>query len=361
MPERLYMGVDPRRDHRFGVPRPDLSESLGTPNACTGCHKNKPSSWARVELDKARGGPTKRKSFAAALARARSGQPLRAELVGIAIDPELAGIVRATVILQFAGDPSPAITQTLGTLVDDKDPIVRRAVAEVVTQAPSPDRLAIAVPLVTDPVRSVRIHAASAFLGQNLSGWPPKHRKKLTAAIAELRAARLASAHRPESMVDLALLAQLDGNPTEAERLLRAAIAAQSYFAPGHLNLADLYRSLNRDKEAAAVLEAALDDVADKAVVLHALGLTYIRLEQTENALEHLRAAADTAPGVPRYRYVYAVALFDTGQQKQGIAELKRLRNGFPRDTQILMTLISFLERSGDTATANELKQALPK
>ena len=32
------MVVDPRRDHSFRVPRPDLSVKLGTPNACTGCH-----------------------------------------------------------------------------------------------------------------------------------------------------------------------------------------------------------------------------------------------------------------------------------------------------------------------------------
>lgn len=38
MPTTHYMVVDPRRDHSFRVPRPDLSVKLGTPNACTGCH-----------------------------------------------------------------------------------------------------------------------------------------------------------------------------------------------------------------------------------------------------------------------------------------------------------------------------------
>lgn len=38
MPATTYMAVDPRRDHSFRVPRPDLSVSLGTPNACTACH-----------------------------------------------------------------------------------------------------------------------------------------------------------------------------------------------------------------------------------------------------------------------------------------------------------------------------------
>ncbi|MGZ9112520.1 MAG: cytochrome c3 family protein [Rhodoplanes sp.] len=34
MPVRNYMVVDPRHDHSFRVPRPDLSAKLGTPNAC---------------------------------------------------------------------------------------------------------------------------------------------------------------------------------------------------------------------------------------------------------------------------------------------------------------------------------------
>ncbi len=38
MPATTYMMVDARRDHSFRVPRPDLSVSLGTPNACTACH-----------------------------------------------------------------------------------------------------------------------------------------------------------------------------------------------------------------------------------------------------------------------------------------------------------------------------------
>ena len=40
MPAKTYMVVDPRRDHSFRIPRPDLSVKLGTPNACTGCHDN---------------------------------------------------------------------------------------------------------------------------------------------------------------------------------------------------------------------------------------------------------------------------------------------------------------------------------
>ena len=38
MPATTYMDVDPRRDHSFRIPRPDLSIHFGTPNACVACH-----------------------------------------------------------------------------------------------------------------------------------------------------------------------------------------------------------------------------------------------------------------------------------------------------------------------------------
>ena len=50
MPERTYMVVDARRDHSFRIPRPDLSVSLGTPNACTGCHTDKDAAWAAATV-----------------------------------------------------------------------------------------------------------------------------------------------------------------------------------------------------------------------------------------------------------------------------------------------------------------------
>ncbi len=51
MPSRTYMVVDPRRDHSMRVPRPDLTVSLGTPNACNGCHADRSARWAADTVD----------------------------------------------------------------------------------------------------------------------------------------------------------------------------------------------------------------------------------------------------------------------------------------------------------------------
>ena len=38
--ERVYMGVDWRRDRSFRIPRPDLGPVPGSPDACTDCHRD---------------------------------------------------------------------------------------------------------------------------------------------------------------------------------------------------------------------------------------------------------------------------------------------------------------------------------
>ena len=38
MPTQTYMILDPRRDHSFSIPRPDLTLEWATPNACAQCH-----------------------------------------------------------------------------------------------------------------------------------------------------------------------------------------------------------------------------------------------------------------------------------------------------------------------------------
>ena len=50
MPSKAYMVVDDRRDHSIRVPRPDLSLSIGAPDACTKCHADKTADWAAQKI-----------------------------------------------------------------------------------------------------------------------------------------------------------------------------------------------------------------------------------------------------------------------------------------------------------------------
>ncbi|MGA8051250.1 MAG: multiheme c-type cytochrome, partial [Burkholderiales bacterium] len=98
MPTTTYMVIDPRRDHSMRVPRPDLSASLGTPNACNGCHRDKDAQWAEAALQKRYGHPSRGfQQFAHAFDAAERGAAQAGpELVALVNDPAQPAIVRAT-------------------------------------------------------------------------------------------------------------------------------------------------------------------------------------------------------------------------------------------------------------------------
>ncbi len=75
MPPRTYMVVDPRHDHSMRIPRPDLSVTLGTPNACNNCHEDKDAEWAAAQVKTWYGAaPTGFQAYAEAFARCLAGQ-----------------------------------------------------------------------------------------------------------------------------------------------------------------------------------------------------------------------------------------------------------------------------------------------
>ncbi|MEN8160455.1 MAG: multiheme c-type cytochrome, partial [Myxococcota bacterium] len=119
MPARTYMVIDERRDHSFRVPRPDLSVSLGTPNACTDCHGERPARWAADAVaawfpDGRTGTPHYGEAFDAGRRRAPGATQA---LAGVARDARQPVLVRATVLSLLdarAGGPAPdAIAQGL--------------------------------------------------------------------------------------------------------------------------------------------------------------------------------------------------------------------------------------------------------
>jgi hypothetical protein len=112
MPQRLYMGVDWRADHSLRVPRPDLTASLGVPNACsqTGCHSDKPLRYV-LDAQVKWYGLARKPHYGTILAAGREGRPeARAELLRLATDPLHAAVVRSTALTLLTRYPSDETT-----------------------------------------------------------------------------------------------------------------------------------------------------------------------------------------------------------------------------------------------------------
>ena len=87
----------------------------------------------------------------------------------------------------------------------------------------------------------------------------------MTAALEEVVAAETVNADRPESNLNLGLLAASAGEPQVAEVAYRQAILLDRSFVPAYANLADLYRAQDRESDAESTLQAGLAAVPDSA------------------------------------------------------------------------------------------------
>jgi predicted CXXCH cytochrome family protein len=323
MPATVYMEVDPRRDHSFRIPRPDLAALLGFPEPCTGCHADRTPDWAANEI-RARSGPDAldRPSFAAALEAAREGRPGAGDaLARLALDPEQPGIARATALsLLDASVPGAREAWRAGTR--DPDPLVRRGALEGLQQAPFPERLALAPPLLDDPRRDVRMEAASTLNPVPRPALSPDQRRRLDTALGAHDSLLALHGDRGELHTGAGFRHAERGELEEAEAAYREAIRVDPDYVPAAVNLADLLGRQGREDEAEAVLREALVRTPIQADLHHALGLSLVRQRRYEEAEMELREAARLAPRRARYVFVHAVALEALGRLDEARAVL---------------------------------------
>jgi predicted CXXCH cytochrome family protein len=365
-PSKTYMVVDPRRDHSFRVPRPDLSAALGVPNACTGCHAERSAEWAAdviAEWYAPTGAGEELGSevhYGIPLAAAREGRPLGIEaLPRLVDDSELPAIVRATAADLLVRHPSPPSLLATARALGDADPLVRAAAVRGM-EAVEPDRrLNLVAPLLTDAVRAVRIEAGRVLAPLPPEVLTPAQRVELDRAIGEYVDAQMANADHPSAHVNLALLEANRRNLAAAERELQTAIRLGPHYVPAYVNLTDVYRVQGRDGEGEALLREALALLPGEAALHHTLGLVYARLERWDEALAELSLAVEAAPENARFAFVYGIALNSAGRSAEALDLLRASLERVPWDRDSLIGLATIHRDRGELGAALEYARRL--
>jgi predicted CXXCH cytochrome family protein len=354
MPTRTYMVVDARRDHSIRIPRPDLSMKLGTPNACTNCHIDKPAQWALDSVDKWYGRtPAGFQRFAQTLHAGSVGAPdAQQSLERLVADGGQPAIARATALSLLANFAPPPTDAAVLAGVRDDWALVRRAAAHALSNTDPASSANALAPLLGDPVRVVRIEAAEVLAGLPAANLPANVAAALNGATDEYISSQQLNADRPEAHMNLGLLYARENRLDKAEQELKTSLLLDPSFAPGAVNLADLYRAQHRDDEGERVLKDAFNRSPNDASLEHALGLLMVRQKREAQALEFLGAATRDEPGNARYAYVYAIALNDAGKTAAAIEALESSVKTHPYDRDSLTALVNFLEQSGDSAKA---------
>ena len=301
MPEQPYMVIDERADHSLRVPRPDLSQTLGTPNACSqgGCHDDRPLSWS-VDAFTKWYGQAKKPHYGPTLAAGREGRPEALDdLVRLAGDELYPAIVRATALSLLGRYPGEESTRAFAVALADPEALLRHtAVNSFVASSPE-ELVELVAPLLFDPMRAVRLQAAVQLADAPDQLLKPYQREALADTLAEYRKAMEHSLDFAFAGHNLGNLAARLGDAAEAERYYRAAVSIDDLFYPAKANLAVLLNARGQNDEAEAVLRSILDAYPEEHEVAYSLGLLLAEMGRYVEAESYLARAAAGMPDHP--------------------------------------------------------------
>ena len=359
MPAALFMAVDARREHAFRVPRPDRSEQLGAPDACSSCHTSRTPAWAAAQIE-AWFGPERPAGYRypEALWAARALRPeARERLLDLIGDAREPAIARATALRELEPHLDAGALPALEAGLADRDPLVRMAAAQAVAAIPPELRPGLLAASLSDGSAAVRLEAARSLAGAG-ARLSAEDRDALARGLSALRAAARRNADRPEAQLALAELAAAQGRLEDARRRAEEALRLDPASVPAAVNLADLHRQRGRDDLAGQVLLAALEREPGSAELHYSLGLLRVRERRYPEAGQ-LLARADDLAGDGRFAYAHGLFLAERGRAAAAFPVLEAGLERRPGDRALLVALATLERDRGDRPAARRYAERL--
>lgn len=361
MPETTYMQVDPRRDHSLRIPRPDLSDTLGTPNACTQCHQDQTNQWAASSLAKFlsdKKGST-RLHFSDLLAQANvNSQERQTALLRIAGDEQWPGVVRAGAFSQLSNSPSQAVVeQSIGQL-SHADPLIRRGALAVFERLSLGQRVEFLSDylerLLSDDALAVRLEATRLLLGVSSESLTVAQQALFDQSVTAYADYLALQQDTPEGLLKQAEFLSATQEPNKALAVLEKAYRLEPNLPTVALNLADFYRAYGREEEAKVVLQKLLAFASNQSQAHFALGLLWVRQKSYQAAEEALAQAVAITPTELYWQMVFALALEKNGKLAQSISVLQAILTQDPNYIQALQLLVGYYQRTNQPQKAIE-------
>lgn len=343
MPETSYMVVDPRRDHSFQIPRPELTISLGIPNACNGCHqdpeKGETPEWAAQKVEEWYGKKSERRPhFAYAFQAAKEGDPRSiAGLLELLRATGNSGQVRGSAVLLLSRFGDEAARAGVLSALEDDDPLVRVATARAVRNLPHDlayvDRVKT---LLRDPNRAARVEVVPWLANFRDRSLGADYDRLLKKAIDEYIASQEVVADRAGSHVNLAVLYLALNQPQKAATQYQHAIRINPEFLPARNNLGLLYADLGRFGQAEEVFREALEIDPDFLPALDNLARLHYRQGNLARAESLFNELVEKAPEDGEVRFSLGLLLAEIpGRMEDAAAQLSEAARLMPQNARV--------------------------
>lgn len=347
------MIVDPRRDHSFQSPRPDLTMSMGVPNACNDCHTEESPEWAYDWIVQWYG-PDRYNDphFAPIIAAGREGRPeAETELIDLALDRDRPGIIRATAVSLLRQYRTQAARDTAAALLDDDQVLVRIEAVRLLDSQPDERLVERVSPRLEDQFRGVRIEAARTLAVNVPHQFTDRTRPEQSAfwnALEEYKTGLRENADQPEAHLNVGVLHESFNRPEQAEQAYRIGLKLDQANVPLLNNLAVLLSRRGENVEAEALLRKAVELEPQVGDLHYSLGLLVAEdPRRLPEAVRHLAQAATLMPEHARVRYNLGLALQYLQQDREAEQMLLRAYQLERDNEQFLVALMQFYGQRG--------------
>jgi predicted CXXCH cytochrome family protein len=344
MPQTTYMARDPRRDHGFTIPDPQLTKELGIPNSCNRCHTDQSADWAISWTQEWYGNKMERptRERARLISRARAGDPTVTQPILDFYKSEPNAAWRASLIAMLDGrEQAPSVQEFLVGALADASPLVRTAaVRGLQNQRPEVLRKALA-----DPSRSVHLSASWQLL-MDRQPIPAAERKEIDSYL-------LNSSDQAGGAFSQARLAAVENRLPDLERWSEIAVVRDPSSGMFQ-QVAQLFYQTGQLSKAKASFDRALAAEPGSAPVAYSLALLEAELGNSKRSMELLRSTVSIDPAFARAWYNLGLAEAEYGDLNASASALQKAVALSPTDPDPAFALATIYLRLKDLPQAAE-------
>ncbi len=361
MPGRKYMVIDYRPDHSLRIPRPDLSEKIGSPNACSRCHIDKTDRWSEEWITKWYG-PGRKRHYGTIIEAGRNRNPdAYNDLLHLALDTLYPVNVRATALNLLNAYPAGETTRAFEISLMDDESLIRRTAIENLNIRDAKEKARLLSPLLYDPVKAVRIQAASDLAGEPSKHLDSRQKKLFERVLDEYVDAMEYSADFSFGGYNLGNLSVSLKKNDEAVAYYKAAIKIDNLFYPAKVNLAMLYNEMGEKDKAETLFREVVQEQPGLPEIAYSLALLLAEKNNYEEAALFMGKAASNMPDAPRVHYNYGLLLQYLKNDTESEAELKKALDLEPENMDFLYALFDFYFKRARFHQAKEIAETMVK
>lgn len=342
MPVSTYMGVDDRRDHSIRIPRPDLSLTMGTPNACNKCHTDKTVSWTAKAFTNWYGTklPAGKTYGEHLFAISKNDAGSEASWYELLSSPAYPAIIKATVLDQYPNYLSPRTVELRQQNLQSPDPNLRRFALISLAAFPPEEILPRAKPMLNDPVLAVRTEAIN-ILSPQYASLDATTKQRFDQVMNEYLIIQRNMSDRPEGYMNQGIIFAATGRIQEAEQIYLLGLKRFPKFTALYANLADLYRGMGDEAKAGDLLQIGLELEPKNATLHYSKALWYFRKKELKSGMVSLQKAIQLNPSDAGATYALAIAQHSNGESAKGLQILENYNKKFANNPRVLEGLIS--------------------